>query len=262
MKKGRLFLIPVPLGDLPPERALSAEVVDRVRELDYFVAENAKSARAVLKRISSGKCLQEIRISELNAHTPESEVAKLLSPLFAGNDVGVLSEAGCPGVADPGAELVALAHRSSLRVVPLVGPSSIVLALMASGFSGQNFAFHGYLPVKDDARRKKILELERESRRENRTQIFIEAPYRNRRLFDALLVVCAPQTRIGVATELTLPDEHISVHSRAEWQEREAPRVDRRPTVFLLYSFSKSSVTSPTSPRRASRLPVARLADD
>jgi 16S rRNA (cytidine1402-2'-O)-methyltransferase len=235
VKKGRLFLIPVPLGDLPPEKALSPEVLDRVRELDHFVAESAKSARAFLKGIPSARRLQDISINELNVKTPKGEVAGLLDPLLAGNDVGLLSEAGCPAVADPGADLVALAHRASLQVVPLVGPSSILLALMASGLSGQNFAFHGYLPVKEHERQKKILELEKESRRDGRTQIFIETPYRNRKLFDTLLSVCGTQTQVGIAVELTLPGERIAVHTCQEWRALEKPLIDRRPAVFLLY---------------------------
>lgn len=236
MKKGRLFLIPVPLGTTPPEQSLPRSVLERARTLNHFVAENARSARAFLKSISPEKPLREIQIDELNEHSPKNGMRELLAPLLAGNDLGLISEAGCPAVADPGANLIAQAREAGIQAIPMVGPSAILLALMASGLSGQNFAFHGYLPIKDEARKKKILELEKESRREKRTQLFIETPYRNQRMFDALLSACAPQTRIGVAIDLTLPSERIAVHSRAQWQKREKPPMDKHPAVFMLYA--------------------------
>ena len=159
---------------------------------------------------------------------------QLLAPLLAGIDVGLISEAGCPAVADPGASLVALAHESGVQVIPLVGPSSILLALMGSGLSGQNFAFHGYLPAKEEARQKKIRELEKDSIREKRTQIFIETPYRNRQMLETLVRDCSEQTRICVATDLTLTSESIATCTPAEWRKQGLPEIDRRPTVFLL----------------------------
>ena len=234
MSCGTLFLIPVPLGPTSPDEILPPPVLDRTRKLDHFVAEHAKSARAFLKAAAHPLPLQQITISELNEHTREADVSALLAPLRAGHDVGLVSEAGCPAIADPGANLVALAQREGIRVVPLVGPSSILLALMGSGLSGQNFAFHGYLPAKEDERRKRLKELEVESRKHTQTQIFIETPYRNRQMLDTLLAACTPQTRLCIATDLSLTSESVCTRSISAWQKCETPDFDRRPTVFLL----------------------------
>lgn len=234
MSGGTLYLIPVPLGPTPPHEVLPDPVLQRTRLLSHFVAEHAKSARAFLKAASHPLPLQQIAISELNEHTRDGDVAALLAPLRAGHDVGLISEAGCPAVADPGANLVAQAQQEGLRVVPMTGPSSILLALMASGLSGQNFAFHGYLPAKEDERKKRIRELESESRKNRQTQLFIETPYRNRQMLDTLLGTCAPHTRLCIATDISLPGENIATLSVAAWQKREAPDFDRRPTVFLM----------------------------
>lgn len=234
MNKGVLYLIPVPLGQSALDGVLPATVLDRARKLQHFVAENAKSARAFLKLLPSDTPLQQISIQELSEHTPAQALPALLTPLHAGSDVGLVSEAGCPAVADPGANLVALAHREGIRVAPLVGPSAILLALMGSGLSGQNFAFHGYLPVKEEERQKKLRELEKDSRQETRTQIFIETPYRNRQLLETAIKTCAPGTRICVASDLTLANETITTRTTDEWRRRGLPEVDRRPTVFLL----------------------------
>ncbi|MEI7613060.1 MAG: SAM-dependent methyltransferase [Betaproteobacteria bacterium] len=234
MNKGRLFLIPVPLGQSAIDAVLPQAVRDCARQLDHFVAENAKSARAFLKSLPSDKPLQQILIEELNEHTPANALPQLLAPLLAGIDLGLISEAGCPAVADPGANLVALAHLEGIQVIPLTGPSSILLALMGSGLSGQNFAFHGYLPAKEEQRQKRISELEKDSLREKRAQIFIETPYRNRQMLETLIRGCSAQTRICVATDLTLASEKISTRTTAEWKKQELPDIDRRPTVFLL----------------------------
>lgn len=234
MSNGTLYLIPVPLGQTPPEHVLSAPALAHARTLTHFVAENAKSARAFLKSLPSDTPLQQIEISELSEHTPTAALPDLLAPLLAGIDVGLISEAGCPAVADPGANLVALAQDQGIRVAPLVGPSAILLALMGSGLSGQNFAFHGYLPAKEEERQKKLRELEKDSRLEKRTQIFIETPYRNRQMLETLLKTCASSTRICIATDLTLESERIATHTSAEWRRLGLPEVDRRPTVFLL----------------------------
>jgi len=234
MNAGKLYLIPVPLGPSPVAEVLPVVVINRARQLKHFVAENAKSARAFLKSLPTETPLQQIDIRELNEHTPPSALPELLATLLVGEDVGLISEAGCPAVADPGAALVALAHESGIAVVPLVGPSSILLALMGSGLSGQNFAFHGYLPAKEDQRRKRIQELERDSRKEQRTQLFIETPYRNRQMMQALLDTCTAQTRIGIATDLTLASEQIMTMRSCEWKCRGIPDIDKRPTVFLL----------------------------
>lgn len=234
MTPGRLFLIPVPLGASPVAEVLPAAVIGRARMLKHFVAENAKSARAFLKSLPTDTPLQQIDIRELNEHTPSGALPELLAPLLAGHDTGLISEAGCPAVADPGAALVALAHASGITVTPLVGPSSLLLALMGSGLSGQNFAFHGYLPAKEDQRRKKILELERDSRKEQRTQLFIETPYRNRQMMQTLMDTCAVLTRIGIATDLTLDSEQIMTMPCGDWKRHGLPDIDKRPTVFLL----------------------------
>ena len=232
---GKLFLIPVPLGASAVEDVLPTAVIDHARLLKNFVAENAKTARAFLKTLPTDTPLQQIEIQELNEHTPPTALPDLLSPLLKGKDIGLISEAGCPAVADPGAALVALAHESGIRVIPFVGPSSILLALMGSGLSGQNFSFHGYLPAKEDQRRKRILELERDSRKEQRTQLFIETPYRNRQMLQALIDTCAPQTRICIATDLTLSCESIMTRNVLDWKRRQGiPDIDKRPTVFLL----------------------------
>ena len=236
MSRGTLYLIPVPLGPLPPEQALPPPVRERAATLAHFIAENAKSARAFLKSLPCARPVQEISITELNEHTAAAALPALLEPLLHGHDTGLISEAGCPAVADPGAGLVALAQEHGVRVVPLVGPSSILLALMASGLSGQNFAFHGYLPAKDEPRQKRIIELEKESRCAGSAQIFIETPYRNRRMLESLLKYCSPHTRLCVATDLTLDSESIVTLSVAQWKKRPPPEFDCSPTVFLLQS--------------------------
>jgi 16S rRNA (cytidine1402-2'-O)-methyltransferase len=233
-KRGTLYLIPVPLGNNQPSCVLPATVLAKTRGLAHFVAENAKSARAFLKSLPNEIPLQQIDIQELNEHTPSIRLPGLLAPLLAGSDLGLVSEAGCPAVADPGAALVALAHAQGVRVAPLVGPSAILLALMGSGLSGQNFSFHGYLPVREQARLQKLRELEKASREEQRTQIFIETPYRNHQMLDTLRQACAPGTRVCVACDLTLDSETIITRSCADWRRQDLPSIDRRPAVFLL----------------------------
>lgn len=234
MKLPTLYLIPVPLGACAPEAVLPASVLQIVKPLSHFVVENAKSARAFLKAVGTEQPLQALQLEELNEHTRDSELERLLAPLLAGHDVGLISEAGCPAVADPGANLVALAQQRSIRVVPLVGPSSLLLALMASGLNGQRFAFHGYLPAKDGERQKALRELEAESRKHKQTQLFIETPYRNAQMFATLLAACHPATRLTVATDITLSSESIITRSIAAWKKTPPPEIERRPTVFLL----------------------------
>ena len=234
MKRGRLYLLPVPLGPTTAADVLPAPVRACAQSLNHFVAENAKSARAFLKSLPSAWPLQEIEIHELNEHTATADLPRLLAPALAGQDLGLISEAGCPAIADPGAALVELAHREGVQVLPMIGPSSILLALMGSGLSGQNFAFHGYLPSGAGERERRLRELERQSQREKQTQIFIETPYRNRQMLDSLLATCAPATRLCVATDLTLPSEQIRSGRVADWQGQALPDINRRPTVFLL----------------------------
>lgn len=231
---GCLYLVPTWLGESAVDNVLPRIVLERVHQIDAFVAENAKSARHFLKAAGHPRPLSAISISELNEHTPAKILPTLLAPALAGRPLGLLSEAGCPAVADPGSALVALAHDRGVRVVPLVGPSSLLLALMASGLDGQRFCFHGYLPVERERRDEAIRQIEAASRCEHQTQIFIEAPYRNSRLFQALLEVCQPSTRLCVASHLTLRDEQVYTKTIAQWRHGEPPMLERRPAVFLL----------------------------
>ena len=230
---GTLILIPVPLGAIDPAQTLPASVLTTLRPLKHFVVENAKSARAFLKAAGTNLPLQQLDLKELSEHTPATALPELLTPLQAGSDVGLLSEAGCPAIADPGANLVALAQQHGIPVRPLVGPSSILLSLMASGLNGQCFAFHGYLPAKEPERSKRLAELSNESKKKQQTQIFIETPYRNRQMFDALMQQLPPGTRLCVATDLTLPSESIQTRKIGEWKKTTPPDIERRPTVFL-----------------------------
>jgi 16S rRNA (cytidine1402-2'-O)-methyltransferase len=234
MARGRLYLVPTWLSeDSAPADAVPAPVLSRIRALDAFVVENAKSARRFLAACGHPKPMREISIAELNEHTPRAGVAALLAPLLEGRDVGVMSEAGAPAVADPGAWLVAEAHARGIAVVPLVGPSSVLLALMASGLEGQRFRFVGYLPADSSARRSALAELEKQSARGSETQVFIETPYRNEALLADVLQSCKPGTRFAVAADLTAPGEWIRMKTIAEW--RQAPvEIGKRPAIFLL----------------------------
>lgn len=234
MTPGILYLIPVPLGPGLPEYSLPSKTLEIIRPLKHFVVEQAKTARAFLKAAGTTLPLQELQLQELNEHTPRDHLSALLAPLLSGNDVGLLSEAGCPAVADPGANLVALAQRENIRVVPLIGPSSLLLALMASGLNGQRFAFQGYLPAKDGERTKALRDLESESRKAHQTQIFIETPYRNRAMFESIIQTCRSETRLTLATDLTLPGESILTKTIQQWKKQTPPEIERRPTVFLL----------------------------
>lgn len=231
---GILYLIPVPLGPTAPEASLPANVLATVRPLTHFVVEQAKTARAFLKAVGTEVPLQELHLEELNEHTKADALDRLLTPLRVGHDVGLLSEAGCPAVADPGANLVALAQRENIRVIPLIGPSSLLLALMASGLNGQRFAFQGYLPAKEVERSKALRDLESESRKKQQTQVFIETPYRNQAMFNGILQACQPATRLTIATDLTLSSESVITRTIAQWKKQTPPDIERRPTVFLL----------------------------
>lgn len=232
---GILYLIPVALGGDDARPALPSATLEIARGLATFIAENAKSARAFLKSIGHPRPLQEIRIHRLDEHTRQNEIAALLAPLLTGEDCGLLSEAGCPAVADPGAALVRLAHEAGIPVVPLIGPSSILLALMASGMDGQHFAFHGYLPADKSGRNDKIRELDRRALGE--TQIFIETPYRNGAMLDSLLENCRDDTLLCIAADLTLPGESVTTRAVSGWKNK-PPALDRRLAVFLLFRDS------------------------
>ena len=234
MPTGRLYLLPAWLSeDTPPEDVVPAPVLAQIRALDSFVVENAKSARAYLAACKHPRALREIALSELNEHTPPAQVPALLDAALEGKDIGLLSEAGLPAVADPGALLVAAAHARGVPVVPLVGPSSILLALMASGLEGQRFRFLGYLPAESSARRAKLAEIERHSAKHSETQVFIETPYRNDALLADALQTCRPATRLAVAADLTAPSEWIRMDSIAAWRKKPAV-IGKRPAIFLL----------------------------
>jgi 16S rRNA (cytidine1402-2'-O)-methyltransferase len=232
---GALYLLPNTLGDTAAEAVLPAAALHRARSLDHFIAENPKSARAFLKRIGYSRPLQDVRIERLDHNTRAADIASLLAPLLAGRDAGLLSEAGLPAVADPGAGLVKMAHDKGVRVVPLSGPSSLVLALAASGLEGQRFAFHGYLPVKRHDLAAALQDLERQSARLGQTQIFIETPYRNDATLAAMLRTLRDDTLVCVAADLTLESEMVKTRTAAAWR-RDAPALKGRPTVFLVLS--------------------------
>ena len=235
-KRGRLYLIPNGLGGDALDTVLPVPVARIAAGLDYFVGENAKSTRAFLKRVdalaSLARPIQSIEIAELSVSTPPAALPALLAPIVAGRDGGLVSEAGCPAVADPGATLVRLAHREGIEVRPLVGPSSILLALMASGLDGQRFAFNGYLPTDARERADAIRVAERRSRDASQTQIFIETPYRNQALLAALVQHCRPETRLCVACDVTLATEWIATRPIRDWG-RDVPYLQKRPVVFL-----------------------------
>ena len=238
MKYGTLYLIPVTLGDdniaalLPT--SLPPDVIKIAQTLEHFVVESEKTARQFLSAIKTAKPVRELTLNLLNEHTLDKEVATLLSPLLAGKDVGLMSDAGCPGVADPGAKLVALAHQKNIKVVAFVGPSSILLSLMASGLNGQQFTFLGYLPVDKQARNIKLKEIEKRSQSHNETQIFIETPYRNQHMLEAILTSCNANTRLCIASQISLPDEMIVTKTIKDWKQSTLPDLHKKPTVFLL----------------------------
>jgi 16S rRNA (cytidine1402-2'-O)-methyltransferase len=229
-----LYAIPTPLGGAPAD-ALPVSALEKIRALESFVVENPKSARAFLSAVKMPRPLQELSLTTLDEHTTSDQISALLDPLREGRSLGLLSEAGCPAIADPGAALVEAAHREGFRVAPVIGPSSLILALMASGLEGQRFAFCGYLPREKDERERRIRELEKRSRSERETQIFIETPYRNEALLASLLATCNPGTRLCVAADLTLPTESIKTKAIVEWK-KDTAAIGKRPAVFLLYA--------------------------
>ncbi len=235
-RPGTLYLLPTPIGGDRLENILPADTLDIARQLTHFIVEAPKTARAHLKQFGTPYELRSLWMQELNEHTKDSELASLLAPLLEGHDVGLMSEAGCPGVADPGANLVRLAHKRGIRVTPLVGPSSLLLALMASGANGQQFRFNGYLPAQDAPRIDAIRKLEADSRKNRQAELFIETPYRNLALFSALLTTCRPDTQLTLACDLTLASEFVHSQSIADWKKSPAPEIGKRPTVFVLFA--------------------------
>lgn len=234
--KGTIYMIPCPISDDGGVWSVLPQAnLDVMNSLDYFIVENTRSARRFLSRAGIERRIESLEFVELNEHTTEArDIERMLRPVEEGRSAGVISEAGVPGVADPGADIVALAHRKGIRVVPLVGPSSIVMAMMASGQNGQSFAFVGYLPVKEPERSRHIKSLERRAQQEHQAQIFIEAPYRNVKLFEGLVASLSPKMRLTVAADITSPDELILTLTVEEWRKRGVPPIQKRPTIFVL----------------------------
>jgi 16S rRNA (cytidine1402-2'-O)-methyltransferase len=234
MSHPALYLIPSTLGDTPVERVLPPYNTEIVSRLHFFIVENVRTARRFLKKCHVEIDIDRLTFFELNKHTDRNTLSEFLQPLKGGNSMGIISEAGCPSVADPGADIVALAHQEGYKVVPLVGPSSLLLALMASGFNGQSYAFNGYLPIDSNERAKAIKKLEMRAYNENQTQLFIETPYRNQKLAEDILLHCKPHTQLCIAMNLTCDDEYIATKTIKEWKNR-LPEMNKKPCVFLLY---------------------------
>ncbi len=231
---GTLYLIPTPLGSTSLEQVLPEATRRIAAELTTFIVEHPKTARAFLKQVGTALPIQQLTLLELNEHTKPAELKALLAPLLAGQDVGLISEAGCPAVADPGADLVRLAHQHGIKVKPLTGPSSILLALMGSGLVGQRFAFHGYLPAKPEERQKALRELEKRAEKDDAAQAFIETPYRNTAMLETILAACRDDTWLCVACDLTTESESVLSRRVSDWRGH-LPEIERRPCVFLLY---------------------------
>lgn len=235
-EKAQLFLIPTSLGNTGLEKILPNYNSEIIRQLKYFIVENIRTARRFLKRVDDAVDIDQLTFFELNKHTDIAAIAAFLAPLKNRNNIGIISEAGCPAIADPGADVVALAQEQGFRVVPLVGPSSILLSLMASGFNGQSFTFYGYLPVQQNDKIKVLKRLEKRIYSEHQTQIFIETPYRNMKMLDDILANCEGNTKLCIATDITLPTEYIKTKQVAAWKKlKQKPNLHKRPTVFLLY---------------------------
>jgi len=233
MNRGNLYLIPTPLGETGFESGLPAYNLKILQIIDTFIVEELRTARRFLRKAGYTKDFEMVSFYLLNEHTPDNEVAVMLEKALAGHHIGLLSEAGLPCIADPGNIAVRHAHRKGIRVIPLTGPSSIMLALMASGLNGQNFVFHGYLPVKPDERTKALRDLENSASRNNQTQIFIETPYRNMQMLESIVKICHPSITLCIAADLTLETEWIRSMPVSDWK-RQKPELNKRPAVFLL----------------------------
>ena len=229
-----LFLIPATLGDTAISKALPDYNKTVILSLKYFIVENIRTARRFLKKTEPGIDVNTLTFFTLNKHTSKETISDFLKPVEEGHSVGVISEAGCPAIADPGAEIVAIAHRKNIRVIPLIGPSSILLALMASGFNGQCFAFNGYLPIDNEQRTKTLKLTEQRIYSENQTQLFIETPYRNNKILDDILKICKSSTKLCIAADITLDSEYIKTLSVSDWRKRK-PELSKRPCIFILY---------------------------
>lgn len=232
-KKGKLYLIPTLLGETPPARVVPEEVLSLTRHLSYFIVENEKTARRYLKKASTAIPMNDLVLFRLDKHTKREELPALIAPLLEGKDMGLLSEAGLAGIADPGAAVVSMCHEKNIPVVPLTGASSIALALIGSGMDGQRFTFHGYLPIDSAQRKKAIKEMERTANETGYTQIFMETPFRNEKLFDDILKTCHPDTGLCVARELTTDEEMIKTLPVRLWKKQK-PALQKRPSIFVI----------------------------
>lgn len=229
-----LYLLPVTLGDTPVEKVLPSYNKEIILGIKHFIVEDVRSARRFLKKVDASINIDELTFYPLNKYTSSADLSGYLKPLEAGHSMGVISEAGCPAVADPGADVVAIAQRKNLKVIPLVGPSSIILSVMGSGFNGQSFAFHGYLPIDATERMKRLKELEGRIYSENQTQLFIETPYRNNKMMDDILKACRPQTKLCIAANITCEGEYIRTKTVREWKGH-LPDLTKIPCIFLIY---------------------------
>jgi 16S rRNA (cytidine1402-2'-O)-methyltransferase len=233
-KLGTLYLFPVTLGECNIEDVLPKRNIDLIKTITFFIAENAKEARAFLKQCTYPE-ISKAQFSLMNQHAKTEEYNSFLSPLLQGYDIGLMSDAGCPGIADPGADIIKIAHKKGIKVVPLVGPSSIVLSIMASGFNGQNFAFNGYLPIDKNEKIKRLKELEQLCIKQKQAQYFIETPYRNAQVFEDLIKTLSGSTQLLVATNISLTQESIVVKTISDWKKTQAPNFYKMPTVFGIY---------------------------
>jgi 16S rRNA (cytidine1402-2'-O)-methyltransferase len=233
---GKLYLIPTTLGEMNPEDVMPQTIKRSVDFIDDYIVENDKTARKFIKSIAPDKKQGELRLSLLNKHTEVADYQNMMQPLLEGRNVGLMSEAGCPGVADPGAVIVKLAHEKGIQVIPLVGPSSILLAIMASGMNGQSFTFNGYLPIDANEKKSTLKQLERLSFEKNQSQLFIETPYRNNKIFEDMLVTLQPNTHICIACDITLPSEFIKTLTVNDWKKNKVD-LHKRPCIFIIHKF-------------------------
>lgn len=234
---GKLYLIPTTLGEMNPEEVLPVTVKRTIERIDYYIVENEKTARRFIKSVLPEKKQPDLKLFALNKHTEITEHYEFIKPLLEGKNMGLMSEAGCPGVADPGAAIVKLAHEKGIQVIPLVGPSSILLAIMASGMNGQSFAFNGYLPIDKSEKKNALKNFEKLSFDKNQSQLFIETPYRNNKLMEDLLQILQPSTHLCVACDITLPTEYIKTFTVNQWKKNKVD-LHNRPCIFILHKMN------------------------
>lgn len=234
MTKGNLYLIPVTLGDSNPADVLPQTVYRSIELLSVFVVENSKDSRKFIKAVNPEKKQSELVLFELNKHTDTKEISSFIQPMLEGKDMGLMSDAGCPGVADPGAVVVKMAHEKGIKVIPLVGPSSILMSMMASGMNGQSFTFNGYLPIDKSEKKNALKNLEKWSFERNQSQLFIETPYRNNQIVEDMLQILNPQTRLCIACDISLPTEFIQTKAIALWKKSK-PDLHKRPCIFIIH---------------------------